>query len=46
MLEMVEKLKEETDPDIERDVKTISLLSQGILRMSHSNVCSKGLQGQ
>jgi len=43
---MIEKLKEETDPDIERDVKTISLLSQGILRMSHSTICSKGVEAQ
>jgi len=39
LLEMIEKLNEETDPDVERDVKNVSLLNQGTLRMSHIKVC-------
>jgi len=39
LLEIIEKLNEETEPDAERDVKNISLLNQGTLRMSHTKIC-------
>jgi len=38
LLEMLEKM-EEMDQDSDRDVKNLTLLSQGTLRMSHTTVC-------
>ena len=35
LLEMLEKMSEEADQDSDRDVKNLTLLSQGTLRMSH-----------
>jgi hypothetical protein len=36
---VLEKMNEEVDQDSDRDVKNLTLLSQGTLRMSHSAVC-------
>jgi len=38
LLELLEKM-EEMEQDSDRDVKNLTLLSQGTLRMSHSTVC-------
>ncbi len=38
LLEMLEKM-EEMEQDSDRDVKNLTLLSQGTLRMSHQVVC-------
>lgn len=35
LLEMLEKMSEEVEPDSDRDLKNLTLLSQGTLRMSH-----------
>ena len=34
-------MNEDADPDCEKDVKNLSLINQGTLRMSHVKVCSK-----
>jgi hypothetical protein len=39
LLEMLEKMSEEVDQDNDRDVKNLTLLNQGTLRMSHSKIC-------
>jgi hypothetical protein len=38
LLEMLEKM-EEMEQDSDRDVKNLTLLSQGTLRMSHLSLC-------
>ena len=39
LMEMLEKLKEEAEPEVNKNVKTVSLMNQGTLRMSHIKIC-------
>jgi hypothetical protein len=39
LLEMLEKMNEEVDQDTDRDIKNLTLLNQGTLRMSHLKIC-------
>ena len=36
---MLEKMNEEMDQDSDRDIKNLTLLNQGTLRMSHLKIC-------
>ena len=41
MLEMLEKISEDSEQEQEKDVKNLALINQGTVRMSHIKICLK-----